>query len=140
MLLILLLFTVIARSQTLAKTLSKEHPVKSVNWGSKSSHFVYGYWEMAMPQIRKKFTKKLADSIEKYSISFYFPVTLDSWKDSIKMYHVTSFDNNFGGTFHGVNYILFVPYAENKFLWPFDRTKPNDFFLVFPKEAVELEK
>lgn len=60
-------------AQSIAKILSKDHPVKSTQWGMKSTSFVDGYWEMVRPQLLKKFTKKLVDSIETYSMSMYYP-------------------------------------------------------------------
>lgn len=130
-------------AQTLSKTLSKDRPVKGLNWGSMSINFVDGYWEMVRPQLEKKFTKKIVDSIETHAMSMYQPSGFDSDNDlkaKSNIYLVAEFNNMFGGTFHGVDYILWVPYDENGELWKFDKTHPNDFFLVFPKEAVELEK
>jgi hypothetical protein len=82
----------------------------------------------------------MVDSMVKYGESMYHPSGFDyAKKDSLKMYSVAAFNNNFGGRFHGVKYLLLVPYAENKEAWRHDRTKPNDFFLVFPKEAIVLQ-
>lgn len=131
-------YAVIAQSP--AKKLVKDHPVKSVQWGSVSVMFIDGYWDMARPQLLKQFTKKLADSLETYAMSMYQPRLFDEMRDSLKMYWVATFNNNFNGMFHGVEYIVMVPYAENKKLWQNDKTRPVDFFLVFPKSGVELEK
>jgi hypothetical protein len=127
-------------AQHLSGKLLKNHPVKSVQWGSVSVMFIDGFWDMASPQLRKKFTRKIADSLEAYSMSMYQPGSFDQKRDSAKMYMVATFDNNFGGTFHGVEYVVMVPYAENKKLWQGEKTRPTDFFLIFPKNAVELEK
>ena len=142
---ILLVFTSLQLyAQTPANKFSREHPVKSVNWGGMSTTFVDGFWEMVMPQLRKVFTKKLADSIDRYSMFMYQPaffrLAKNEARDTLKIYQVAEFNNNFGGTFHGVMYLLLVQYAENKQMWgPADR-QHDDFFLVLNKKDVELIK
>ena len=131
-------------AQTLANKFSREHPVKSVNWGGMSTTFVDGFWEMVMPQLRKVFTKKIADSIERYSLFMsqpaFFRIGKNEARDTLKIYKVAEFNNNFGGSFHGVMYLLMVPFNENKQLWgPADRQN-YDFFLVLNKNDVVLEK
>jgi len=133
---------VTAGSKLPGRSLSRKDAVVSVQWGSRSKRFVDGYWEMVELQLQKKFTKKIADSIVRYAQSMYFPSGFDdnlTSKEGIKMYVVTTFDNNFGGKFRGVNYIVWVPYEENRMLWKNNNTRPNDFFLVFPKDAIVLQ-
>lgn len=126
-------------TQPLAKKFTMQ-AVKSVDWGTKSKSFVDGFWEMAEKELQKKFTKKMVDSIVKYANSMYYASSFDYVKkEELKMYVVAAFDNNFGGKFRGIKYIVMVPYADNKDLWKRDNSRPNDFFLVFPKEAVVLE-
>lgn len=140
LLLALFIFSVTGYAQPLAKTFTKQ-PVKSIDWGTKSTSFVDGFWEMAAKELEKKFTKKMVDSMVKYGeSSMYYASGFDyAKKEDLKLYVVAEFNNNFGGKFRGVKYIVMVPYEENKELWRLDRTKPNDFFLVFPKEAVVLQ-
>lgn len=140
LLLVLSFITATAYTQPLAKAFTKQ-PVRSVDWGTKSKSFADGFWEMAATELQKKFTKKLVDSMVKYgeSTMYYAPGFEYAKKEDLKMYVVAEFNNNFGGKFRGVKYIVMVPYAENKELWRLDRTKPNDFFLLFPKEAVVLQ-
>jgi hypothetical protein len=136
---VILLISLASGAQSLTKTLDKNHPVKTIEWGSRSTTFVDGFWEMVEPQLKKQFSKKLVDSIITYSMSMYYPSRLDKI-DSINLYYIASISNNFGGSFHGMMSLLWVPYEENKFLWKYNRTRPNDFFMIFPKSAVVLEK
>jgi hypothetical protein len=135
---ILIFCSFISSAQSLADVLTKK-PVKSVEWFAKSTVFAEGFWDMVAPQLEKQFTKKLADSIVTYSSPKHFPGGFkDVPKEQVKLYWVTSFENNFHGKYWGTKYILMVPYAENKDLWKNTQTPPNDFFLVFSKESVVL--
>ena len=134
-----LFFSLVANSQQLAKKFNKQ-AVKSVNWGDQGKRFVDGFWEMAEKELQKKFTTKFVDSLVRYAASMYFASGFDNAKkETLKLYLVAEFDNNFGGVFRGVKYIVMVPYAENKELWSNHKTKPNDFFLVFSRDAVILQ-
>jgi hypothetical protein len=142
---IAILFTVTVQAQPVAKTFSTKTPVKVLSWGSRSVRQLDGYWEMAKPQLLKKFSKKLADSIENYNSEFSYPAFLNTSfnndeakpdKNDLKMYLVATYDNNFNGKFHGVINVIWVPRAENK-NWGGPAWK-NDFFFLFPKEAVEV--
>jgi putative Ca2+/H+ antiporter (TMEM165/GDT1 family) len=139
------LLTATAYAQPVAKTFSTKTPVKILEWGSRSVYLLDGYWEMATPQLQKKLSKKLVDSIKNYNSEFEYPASLKTSlenneakpdKNDLKMYLVATYNNNFNGTFHGVVNIIWVPRAENKnwsgFIWK------NDFFFIFPKDAVEV--
>jgi hypothetical protein len=139
------LFAITVQAQVVAKTFSTKTPVKILSWGSRSVYLLDGYWEMATPQLEKKLSKKLVDSIKNYNSEFDYPVSLKSSlenneakpnKGDLKMYLVATYNNNFNGKFHGVVNIIWVPRAENKnwggFAWK------NDFFFIFPKDAVEV--
>jgi len=143
------LIIITGAAQTVAKTFSTKTPVTIVSWGNRSVYQMKGYWEMATPQLEKKFSKNLADSIKSYTSEIYYPTAFTHSlenekatpnKNDLKMYLVGTFDNNFNGSFHGVIDVIWVPRAENNnwtgatVLW--DR----DFFMLFPKEAVAVKK
>ena len=144
---VIFLFVITANAQPVAKNFSTKTPVKILQWGSRSVYQLDGYWEMARPQLLKKLSKKLVDSIENYNSEFYYPISLKSSldksdakrdKDELKMYLVATYNNNFNGSFHGVINVVWVPRAENKD-WGGLPWK-NDFFFIFPQEAVEAKK
>ncbi|MGC4104003.1 hypothetical protein [Ferruginibacter sp.] len=133
-------------AQKIATTFSKEKPVQSVEWGTRMVTAITGYWEMAIPQLKKKFTKKLVDSIEMYTAEYLCPAQI---KDALshdnnrkydinklKVYLVAEFNNNFNGSFHGVEYVLWAPMADNNDFA--EGELRNDFFFIVPKEAVTL--
>jgi hypothetical protein len=143
---ILILLAATSKAQTFAASFSIATPVKITSWGSRSVHFVSGYWDMARPQLEKKLSKRLVDSIISYSAEYLYPDDLRTSlanndfkpdKNDLKMYLVASFDNNFNGTFHGVIYVVRVPVSENK-TWAYDDDWKSDLFIILPKEAVKL--
>jgi hypothetical protein len=141
---ILLLLTITVKAQPAAKTFNTKAPVKIINWAGRSVYFADDYWTMARPQLEKKLSKALADSIITYAAEDLYPVTVKAalsnaerkpGKNDLKIYHVATFNNNYRGKFHGVIYVLWVPRAENK-TWAKDAAWQNDFFIVLPKEDV----
>lgn len=137
---LLLLLSFVAFStvaQPRAKKFTRQ-AVKSVQWGTKSSKFVDGFLEMMTKELEKKFTQKLVDSIllSSYASDYFNQAYVK--KEDLKLFVVAEFDNNFGGVFRGVRYIVMVPYGENKELWSLN-SPPRDIFLVFPKEGVTLQ-
>ena len=144
---LILTFGFTANAQSVAKNFSTATPVKINAWGSRSVSFITGFWEMAIPQLKKKLSKQLVDSIYNYSSQMYQPQEFTRSlehedakpdKNDLKMYLVATFDNNFNGTFHGVEYVIWVPKAENKDWTPKEYPLENDFFLIFPKEAITI--
>ena len=131
-----------ASAQPLAKTFTRQE-LKELQWGARGVDFTMDFWDMALKQLKTKFSKKLVDSIGQYSSSIYQPdgfrALLRTGGD-INCYVVAKFNNIYGGTSHGVEYVVLVPYAENKKLWESEKIRtPIDFFLIFPGDAVTLK-
>lgn len=141
-----LVFTAVAfaaSAQPLAKTFTRQEP-KELQWGARAADYTSDFWDMALKQLKTKFSKKLVDSIGQYSSAIYQP---DGFRKllrtggDINCYVVAKFNNMYGGSSHGTEYVVIVPYAENKKLWESERGQrtPIDFFLIFPADAVTLK-
>lgn len=137
---LLLLFSFAVTSimaQKKAGTLTRQ-PVASVKWGTRSARFVDGFLEMTREELKKQFTEKLADSLVLgVNSQEYFDAAYPD-RETVKLFVVANYNNNFGGTFRGVKTIVMIPYDENKALWK-HQTKGRDLFLLFPKEGVTLQ-
>jgi hypothetical protein len=142
--------TIIGSAQTVATSFSKKDKVEVTNWDARSVSFISGYWEMARPQLIKKFSSELVDSIVAYSSSTSYPAGLDDFlgldeafalpvKNKLKVYLVGTFDNNFGGKFHGTEYVLILPKDENK-NWKPGIEWEHDIFIIIPKNAVSTKQ
>lgn len=141
---ILMLLTITVKAQPAAKNFNTKAPVKIINWAGRSVYFAPDYWTMARPQLTKKLSQPLVDSIVTYAAEELYPPAVKAalidteikpGKNDLKIYHVATFNNNYRGKFHGVIYVLWVPRAENK-NWAKDAAWQNDFFIVLPKEDV----
>ena len=108
------------------------------------------FWEMAKPQLAKKFRNDLVEKIIAQSSTYKFPSGLDESmsndadsakpnRNDLKMYFVGEFDNNSNGQFHYVEYIIWIPADENKEWNPATKWE-QDVFIIIPKDAVELIK
>ncbi len=140
----------IANAQTVATSFSKKDKVEINRWDARGVLFLRGYWEMAKPQLAKKFSSSLVDSIVNYASANTYPDGLTEFlskddesslaiKNKLKVYLVGQFDNNTNGTFYGVEYVLWLPKEENK-NWKPEIVWEHDVFIVIPKDAVVKSK
>lgn len=132
-------------AQKVDSVFSKKNKAIITNWNGRGVMFLSGYWEMGKPQLEKKLNKNLVEQIVNFSSSNSYPTGLnevlsddsDTAKAHLKMYFVAQFDNTSNGTFHGVEYVLWVPKEENKNLIKGVAWK-QDIFIVIPQEAVTI--
>ena len=132
---------VLAADAQLIKALDKSHPVISADWGDRATSYADGYKDMIHVELKKSFSKALADSIMKNTCPNSCPLNWDYAKYAdITCYYVGSYNNMFGGSFHGVEAVIWIPYNENKLLWDHGyQLRPFDFFVFLGKEFVKFK-